>query len=146
MALIQTRPYEEDLYVQLNPGDPGYIAASDLMYLVDHSSFTRPKRQPASNFGESGSVIHIEKDTLTGLSSASVSITFATAFSVTPIGDVKCYRMVEMPDGTYRKQDVLWGFTTSAMPLLTGFSLTISSTEISPTEGLTGIIVQYIYQ
>ena len=140
MALVQTRPYEEDLYVQLSPGDTGYVAAADLMYLVDHSSFTRPKRQPTSNFGESGSVVHVEKDTLTGLSSASVAITFTTAFTVTPIGNVECYRMSAMPDGTYRKVDVLWGFTTSAMPLLTGFSLTINEAS------LTGIIVQYIYQ
>src|SRR5680860_147857 len=140
MALVQTRPYEEELYVQLNPGDTGYVAPADLMYLVDHSSFARPKRQPSSNFGEAGSSINIQKDTLTGLASASVTVTFSTAFSVTPVGYVECYRMAVTPDGTYRKQNVLWGFTTAAMPLLTGFSLTINAAE-----SLTGIIVKYLY-
>jgi len=142
MALVQTRPYEEDLYVQLNPGDPGYVAPSALMYLVDHSSFARPKRQPASNFGEAGSAVHIEKDTLSGLSSASVAVTFGAAFSSAPIGEEpQVYRITEMPDGTYRRQNVLWGFTTSSEVTTTGFSLTIDSSE-----SLTGIIIKYLYQ
>jgi len=141
MALTQTRPYEEDLYVQLDPGDPGYIDPADLQYLVDHESWDRPKRLPGSMFGQAGGTLHIEKDKFGSLSSHSVSVTFETAFTASPVGETKVYRMIEVSSGKWRKQDVLWGFNDANQPANTGFALTIDSLE-----SLTGIVVEYLYQ
>ena len=140
MALTQTRPYELDLYVQLEPGDPGYINPNELMYLVDHSTFDEPMRIPASNFGEAGSTIHYEKDTITGLSSATVSVTFEAAFTTTPVTvTFNVYRYV--PSGaSYVKEDVLYTVAGSNWVTTTGFTITIDSSE-----SLTGGYVEYYF-
>ena len=137
MAVEQTRPYELAIYDQsLDP--------STVMINVDNSAWPRPKRLPLSlldTTGSTGTGAHIEKDILSGLSSRNVAVTFDTAFSSIPVGDVRCYRMDLMPDGTYRKGDVLWGFDNANQPTLSGFALTINASE-----SLTGVLVEYIYQ
>jgi len=136
MALEQTRPYELDLYVEGEPGEPDI---SDLVILVDYVSWDRPKRYNGALSG--GGSIHTESGILTGLSSRSVTVEFDSAFSETPVGWVKVYRMTEMPDGGYREQDVLWGYATSTKVTTTGFSLTINEDE-----SLTGVIVEYDFK
>jgi hypothetical protein len=135
MAVEQTRPYEEGLYDQgLDP--------STVMIIVDNSAWSRPKRLPLSYLDTTGGTggAHIEKDRLTGLSSRTVEVEFDLAFSSIPVGDVKCYRMYEQPDGTFQKQDVIWGFTDANQPTISGFTLTISTDE-----SLTGVIIEYSY-
>jgi hypothetical protein len=132
MALTQTRPYELDIYVD-------EVDASELDIMVDHESFTEPLRVRGLFSGAGGT--HIEKDTLTGLSSRTVTVEFDTVFSSIPVGWVKVYRMTEMPDGTYRDEDVLWGYTTSTKVSTNGFVL-----KISDDESLTGVVVEYKYE
>lgn len=135
MAVEQTRIYELGLYDQsLDP--------ATVMIPVENSSWDRPKRLPLSLLDTTGGGggIHVEKDRLTGLSSRTVTVTFGTAFSSIPVGDVKCYRMYEQPDGTYQKQDVIWGFPNANQPTISGFTL-----EISADESLTDVIVEYSY-
>jgi hypothetical protein len=136
MAVEQSRPYELGLYDQgLDP--------STVMISVDNAAWPRPKRLPLSYLDTTGGTggAHIEKDRLTGLSSRTVTVTFDLEFSSIPVGDVKCYRMYEQPDGTYQKQNVIWGFPNVNQPTLSGFTL-----EISTDEDLSGIVVEYIYQ
>jgi len=135
MAVEQTRPYELGVYAQdLDP--------STVMITVDNSSWSRPKRLPLSYLDTTGGTggTHIEKDRLTGLSSRTVTVEFGIAFTSIPVGDVKCYRMYEQPDGTFQKQDVIWGFPDANQPTLAGFTL-----DISTDESLTGIVVEYSY-
>ena len=132
MSLIQTRPYELDAFVD-------EVDASELDVMVDHPSFTVPLRVRGLFSGAAGT--HIEKDILTGLSSRTVMVEFDTVFSAIPVGWVKVYRMTEMPDGTYRESDVLWGFTTSAKVSTSGFVI-----KISDDESLTGVVVEYRYE
>lgn len=136
MAIEQTRPYELNLYAQdLDP--------STVMINVDNSAWSRPKRLPLSlldTTGGTGVGTHIEKDVISGLSSRNVAVTFDTEFSSIPVGDVRVYRMAAMPDGTYRKSDVLWGFDNANQPTISGFALTINTDE-----SLTGVLVEYIY-
>lgn len=140
MALTQTRPYEEELYVQLDPGEDGYIAPEEIQVLVDHESWTRPKRLPLTMLGIGAS--HVEKDTLTGLTSRTVTVTFDVPFTDTPVGqEPQVYRMTEVAPNKFRKDKVLWGFTNVNQPTLTGFSI-----EIDSSESLTGVVVQYLYQ
>ena len=140
MALTQTRPYEEDLHVQLNPGDEGYVAPDDLMFLLDNQNFDRPKRIAWSSISGGGTGSHIERDTLTGLSSRSVTVDFDAAFTSQPVGDVWVYRMEEVVSGMWRRKDVLWGFSSENQPTTTGFSLAIDESE-----DLLGIIIQYVF-
>ena len=135
MAVEQTRPYELGLYDQ--GSDP-----STVMISVDNSAWSRPKRLPLSYLDTTGGTggTHIEKDRLTGLVSRTVTVAFGIAFSSIPVGEVKCYRMYEQPDGTFQPQDVIWGFPDVNQPTLSGFTL-----EISTEESLTGVVVQYYY-
>jgi len=135
MGVEQTRPYEEGLYDQgLDP--------STIMIIVDNSAWSRPKRLPLSYLDTTGGTggAHIEKDRLTGLSSRTVTVTFDLSFSSIPVGEVKCYRMYEQPDGTFQKQDVIWGFPDANQPTLSGFTLIISTDE-----DLTGVVIEYVY-
>ena len=136
MAVVQTRPYELAIYDQsLDP--------STVMINVDNSAWPRPKRLPLSlldTTGSTGTGVNIERDILSGLSSRNVVVEFGTAFSSIPVGRVWVYRMDEMPDGTYRESDVLWGFDNANQPTLSGFALTINAAE-----SLTGIFVKYFY-
>lgn len=140
MALTQTRPYELDLYVQLNPGDPGYVNPDELMYMVDHSTFDEPKRMPSSNFGESGSLTHMEKDILTDLASKSVSVTFSSVFTAVPVTVAFNVYRYEAVGGSYVKQNVLYKLSGSGWLTTTGFSITIDDSE-----SLTGIYIEYCF-
>lgn len=140
MALTQTRPYEEDLHVQLNPGDEGYVAPEDIMLLLDNENFDRPRRIPWVNLGGGGTGSHIERDRLTGLSSRSVTVEFDAAFTSQPAGNVWVYRMEEVVSGMWRRKDVLFGFTNANQPTTAGFSLAIDEGE-----NLTGVVVEYIF-
>jgi len=140
MALRQTRPYEEDLYVQLDPDDEGYVSPDDLMFLIDNSGFSRPKRIAASGIGSAGSGSHIERGILTDLTSRSVTVEFDAAFTSQPAGNVWAYRMEEVVSGMWRRKDVLFGFSNANQPTSTGFSLTIDDDE-----SLTDVVVEYIF-
>ena len=140
MALTQTRTYELDLYVQLNPGDPGYINPDELMFLVDHSTWDEPRRMPSANFGESGSLVHIEKDTLTGLVSRSVSVTFGAVFTAVPVTvGFNVYRYV-VSGASYVKENVLYKIAGSGWLTTTGFAITIDDSE-----SLTGVYIDYYF-
>lgn len=140
MALTQTRVHELDLYVQLEPGDPDYINPDELMFLVDHSTWDEPKRMPSANFGESGSLVHIEKNTLTGLASRNVSVTFGATFSAVPVTVAfNVYRYTSQ-SGSYVKENVLYTVSGSSWLTTTGFAITIDNSE-----SLTGIYIDYYF-
>ena len=140
MALTQKQGYELDLYTQLNPGDPGYINPDELMYIVSHSSFENDKRVPSSNFGQSGSLTHIEKDTITDLASKSVTKNFGSAFTARPVTVAfNVYRYAEQ-GSDYVIQDVLYKIIGSGWLTTTGFSITIDDSEI-----LTGVYIDYCF-
>ena len=100
-----TRPWE------LEPFDG---LEEEVAYMVDHPSWALPKRAISLPVG--GSPIHIESDRMTGLSSREITVTFDSAFSSMPIGDVKVYRMKQVSAGMWRKEDVLWGFVGENQP------------------------------
>ena len=135
MALTQSRIHEKDGFV-----NDGTYSLDDVKIAVDHPDFTDTQNFPLSSVGLSSGGTHIERGRLTELSSRSVSVTFDTAFSNAPIGKVWVYRMAEMPDGNYREQDVLWGFTSSTKVSTTGFSIAIDSSE-----SLTNVVVEYYF-
>jgi len=141
MALTQTRPYELDLYVQLNPGDPGYVDPDELMYMVDHETFDRPKRQPASNFGESGDTINRQKDILSGLTDRNITVVFSTAFTSMPVTvQLKAYRYKQI-GSEYIEVPVLFKYPSTGWKTMTGFSIIID-----PDESLTGVYVEYYFE
>jgi hypothetical protein len=110
--------------------------------VVDHADWELPKRIPLTGIEvESIAGWHVEADTITGLASRTLTVTFNTAFTSAPTGWVKVYRMTEMPDGGYREQDVLWGYATSTKVTTTGFSIIINEDE-----SLTGVIVEYDFK
>lgn len=136
-GLIQTRPKDLDLYVQLDVGDVGYVDPTELVYIVDHSTFAKPKRFPFTSVAAGAG--HYEQDKLIGLSSKTVSVTFATAFADVPkIETFKVYRMKEVVSGEWRMVDVLYSHSSASWLLSTGFSLTIHISE-----SLTGVIIEY---
>ena len=116
MALTQTRINDLTLYVQLSPGDTGYIPPNELNFVVDHSSFSRAKRYSQDNF--TGAISNNAYDKYTGLSSRNVVVVFGTAFTSSPVGWVEVYRMEAMGSG-FRRQDVLWTFVDANQPTLT---------------------------
>jgi hypothetical protein len=141
MANLQERIRDLDTYLQLDSGDPGYVAPSSLFLPLDSADFgSKPFKYPAEDFF---SDIHIEKGRLTGLSSKSVSVTFDTAFSSTPvgIGNIKVYRMFEVVTGKWIAQDVQFYFGSATPVITTGFSLTIETAE-----SLTGAILEYEFR
>ena len=76
---------------------------------------------------------------LTGLASASVSVTFRTEYKNLPVGrkNIHVYRLVEPEAGLILDQDVLFN---SLVVTTTGFTLTIDASE-----NLTGIIIEYFF-
>jgi len=135
MSLTQTRP--KDL-VAYDPDAEGAPDVTELEFVVDHSTFAKPKS--FSQMAMSSLLGHIEKDRLTNLSSASVSVVFGSAFSSVPTGEVRVYRMDPM-DGGYIRQMVNWVFDDINQPSTTGFNLTINSSE-----SLTGVVLEYNFQ
>jgi hypothetical protein len=133
MALTQTRPKDLDIYIQLAPGEEGYISPADLVYIVDHSSFTKPKQISIPLISD-----HVEKGILTSLSSRSVAVTFSDAFTSTPLDFIEVYREESVGYLRTRRTDVLYynyGITT------TGFTLTIDAEE-----SLNGIVIKYKFE
>lgn len=142
MALTQKRFWDLDLYVQLEPGDPGYIDPSELVFGIDHTSFTEMKRLPYTNIAGLSSGVHVEKDTLTGLASPIVTVEFDEPFVDAPNGsEPQVYRTVDVGGGNFRRQDVLFSYSSAAWLSATGFSLTIDASE-----SLTDVVVEYLYQ
>lgn len=76
---------------------------------------------------------------LTGLSSASVSVTFRSEYKSTPVGrkNIHVYRVVEPETGIVLDEDVLHH---SVAVTTTGFTLTIDSSE-----SLTGVVIEYLF-
>ncbi len=141
MSLIQTRPKDLVLYVQEDVGHPDYVDPSELQFLIDHSSFAKPKRWPQTSM--SGATGHTEEDTLTGLSSRSVSVTFDAAFTTIPRGlnRLSVYRMTEVITGEFVMEQVMFHYTSATPVTTTGFDL-----EIDTSESLTGIIIEYEFK
>lgn len=135
MAVEQTRIFELSPYL-------GTLDASEVMITVDHASFPLPMRTSLASIlsGEAGvsGATHIEKDTLTNLSSRTLTVTFDTAFTDTPVGWIKVYRMEATGEGGYREYEVLWDYATAVKVTTTGFSILINSSE-----SLTNIVVEY---
>jgi len=141
MSYVQKRIRVLDSYSQGLPSDIDYIDPSNIYLAVDNvtESWGEPKKIPFSSLLLASG--HIEAGRVSGLGSRTVSVTFDEPFSGQPYGrEPNVYRIVEQPDGTYRRQNVLWGFTDASQPSTTGFSLTIHDSE-----SLTGVIIEYLY-
>jgi len=140
--VVQVRIRDLLAYTQLDVSDPNYINPDTISIVLDHPDWEMAKRMPLTDLAVEASGIHMEVGKLTNLSSRTVIVTFNTAFSVSPIGsEPQVYRLTQMSDGTYRKQEVLWGFIDANQPTATGFTL-----KINELENLTGIIIEYEYK
>ncbi len=141
MAYVQKRITDLTDYSQGLPSDADYIDPSNIYLPVDNSteSWSEPKKIPFSSLLLASG--HVEAGRISGLSSRTVSLTFDESFSSQPYGyEPNVYRIAEQPDGTYRRKDVLWGWTDASQPSTTGFEL-----EIHSSESLTGVIIEYLY-
>jgi len=141
MAYVQKRPRDLDSYSQGLPTDIDYIDPLNIYLAVDNSteSWPEPKKIPFSSLLLASG--HIEAGRISGLSSRTVTVTFDEAFSSVPYGrEPDVYRIAKQPDGTYRRQQVVWGFTDASQPTTTGFEL-----KIHDDESLTGVIIEYLY-
>jgi hypothetical protein len=136
MSLSQTRPKDLITHLQLDPSDPEYIPANELYFVVDHPSFTRPKKYSQENF--TGAIQNIQKGRITGLQAFNVSQSFSTPFNSAPVGFINVYRSKVISGTKTIREDVLF-YDLTETP--TGFSLVIDSEE-----SLTGVIVEYLYQ
>ena len=148
MAVEQTRPYEAPLYVQLEPGDPGYLDPDQVQLVVDNSGWSKPKRIPYSAFGNGlmvptpGSTSggsHIERGRMTGLSNHYVTQDFVVAFADIPVGRQFLH--------VYRVNDLGGGETVDDLVPIYGVDVTNTgfSFYIKSDEDLTGIIVEYVF-
>lgn len=138
---VQKRIKDLTNYSQALPGDLDYIDPANIYLGVDNDteSWSEPKKIPFSSLLLASG--HIEAGRISGLSSHTVTVTFDEPFTSQPYGfEPNVYRMAEQPDGTYRRQDVLWGFTGVNNPSATGFEI-----EIHSSESLTGVIIEYMY-
>jgi hypothetical protein len=133
--LTQTQIHQLDLYVQKDVGEEGYIDPQELLIVVDHPSWTRSKKLNMNN-GTSSLSSHVERGRITTPPSSTVNIVFDTAFTETPIGSHKVYRITTK--GTdERHSDVL---IKSEKVTTSGVSIIIDSRE-----ALTGIIIEWYY-
>jgi hypothetical protein len=140
--VVQVRIRNLTAYAQADVGDPNYVDPDEISLVIDHADWELPKRLPLTGFTLEVLDAHVEIDTLTNLSSRNVNVTFNTPFSGQPAGrEPEVYRLWQTPNGTYRRQDVLWGFTDANQPTANGFSLIID-----PSESLVGVIIQYEYK
>lgn len=138
--MAQQRIRDLDVYTQLESGDVGYVAPSAIYIALDSSSYTGdPKRFALSNLI---SDTHVEKGRLSGLSSRSVSVTFDSAFSGTPIAvTFEVYRYSDIGGGKYVKQrNVAYYLSGASWVTTTGFAI-----EIDTSESLTGLFVEYYF-
>lgn len=141
MALTQDRIRDLVTYIQLDPGDSGYVASSSLYFAMDSADFgSKPFKFPVEDLLSDA---HDEKARLIGLVSASVSITFGTAFTATPLPILfNVYRYTEIVSGKWVKENVNHHLTGGSSWLnSTGFSITIDSSE-----SLTGVIIEYKFE
>jgi len=140
MTRTYVQPRALDPYVQLEEGADGYIDPGEIIWVVDHPSWTRPKRV----YGSNGiGAVHTEGDLYTPISRA-VSITFGTAFTIIPkTVMLRVYRMKETVTGNghWKEWDVRYWHASTNWKSTTGFSLTID-----PAESLTGIIIEYEFK
>lgn len=139
--LTQTRPYELDEYIQLESGEEGYISPDELDHVVDHSSFSKPKRIKQTSFGGSSSGLSGERGILTGLASRAITITFDTPFTSLPLPVIlRAYRWQNPSTGVYYMENVMFSYPSESWYSVSGFSINIDSGEI-----LTGVIVEYLF-
>lgn len=75
-TIIQKRIHELNPYVQLNPGDIGYISPSEIYIAVDKNGLPEPLRMPLGDFLSSQ---HIETAAIIA-SSINVTVTYETPF------------------------------------------------------------------
>jgi hypothetical protein len=118
----------------------GAVALSSLYIPVDSVNFgSEPFKVALEDLIEDD---HPEKGRLSGLGSRSVSVTFDAAYASVPIGqEPQVYRVAQMPSGTWRREEVSWGFDDASQPTISGFALTINASE-----SLTGVIVEWDYK
>lgn len=138
--MAQQRIRDLSTYVQLEAGDVGYVDPSGVFIALDSSSFTGdPKKFALSNLLAD---THIEKGRLSSLASRSVSVTFDTAFSATPLAvTFEVFRYSNIGGGKYVKQrNVAYYLSGSSWVTTTGFSI-----EIDTSESLTGLFVEYYF-
>jgi len=131
----QTRTYTLDEYIQLNPGDPGYIPLSEINILVDHPSFDRSKRYTLSQFVSLAQ--NVQAGRQSNLLTRSVVVTFSVPFSAGVVGWVKVYRSTTIPGVGIVRETVN---SHDLVESITGITLTIDDNE-----SLTGVIVEYSY-
>lgn len=135
--LTQTRPHALEEYVQEDVGSPDYTDPAELVYVVDHPSWPKPRSLANSNF--LGAVRHVEKGKLTNSGSRSVSHTFTTAFTSIPSYDnVYAYRETSVGYLQTVRENVLFynlGITT------TGFTL-----QIHESEDPNGVIIKFFFE
>lgn len=138
-GVTETRSYELSLY-------DGSIDPDLIMVLVDYNNtWQRPKRVSLSSLitgafeEKSASLLHIERDRLTGLSSHYVTEDFDTPFASIPIGRqfLHVYRSVDLGGGqTVDELVPIYGVEVTT----TGFSFYIRAEEI-----LTDVICEYLF-
>lgn len=129
--MAQKRIYELATYIQLDPGDIGYIPATAVYIPVDYNGWSEAMKMSLDQFFGS---FHAEAGRLSGLSSSSVAKVFGTPFTSTVIDTVSVYREIPGGGGTIRENVLYFDLSVT----LTGFTL-----EIDPSENLTGVIVDY---
>jgi hypothetical protein len=140
MGIEQGRIRDLDTFIPLDPSDPDYVPVSAIYIALDSTGFsTKPKKY---SLEEILSDVVEQKGRLTGLSSRSVSVTFGTAFSATPITSVfNVYRETEVVPGTLVRKNVKHEITGSTLVTTTGFAITIDASE-----SLTGVVVEYKFE
>ena len=137
--MAQKRIRELTEYIQLNPGDPGYVNPSSLFLPIDSTSFAGEALKYSIESILSGA--HIEANTILNPSSAAVSVTFGTSFTSTPMAiHFDCYRYYQVEPGKYVKKDVQFYYSGANWLTSTGFAITIESTE-----SLTGVYLEYYF-
>jgi hypothetical protein len=133
---MQKRIRQLTLRTSVAPGDPGYIDPSSEYLAVDSDNYTGdPLKLPLNQILGS----HTETGMLTSLSSATVSVTFDTAFSATPVGWVNVYKLTLYDTGKYAIENIQYYVTSTSWKTTTGFTIIIDGS-------LTDVIVEYEFK
>ena len=141
MALTQKRIRALDTYVQLEVGDPGYIAPTALFVALDSADYgSEAKKYALPNIGGEGAAY--ESDSLTGLTTLLNSVTFGTPFDATPLVLLfNVYRYFEYEAGKFIREEVKYYLSGPTWYNTTGFTITIDTSE-----NLTGVIIDYKFE
>lgn len=87
---------------------------------------------------------HVESIIVTGLTSHTYYFEFNTAFTETPIQiKAEVYKLGVQSNGTYRRDEINWGYTDNLQPTLEGVEIKIND-QYHPD--LTGIVIEFKYE